>query len=79
MNAGWIVAHVERGMLVRVARTGVVGRVRAVDTEWAELHPYKGPLVTLDVRAERTCYSWCELEPVVVAKRAGNAGESGEA
>lgn len=52
------------GARMRVVHTGKVGRVRAVDLEWARLFPHKGPMLVLDVEADRQCYSLCELEPV---------------
>ena len=52
------------GRRVRVMRTGEVGLVRAIDREWAELYPHKGPMLILDISNSRKCYSWMELEPI---------------
>jgi hypothetical protein len=52
-----------RGSWMRVVSTGQVARVREVDIDWARLYPHKGPLLILDT-AGRTCYSFCELEPI---------------
>jgi len=52
------------GHRVRVLQTGEVGKVRAIDREWAELYPHKGPLLILDIRDPRKCYSLIELEPL---------------
>ena len=48
--------------MVKVVSTGKVGRVMAVDGEWAEIFPHKGPMVVLDIDSGRTCYSLCELD-----------------
>jgi len=50
------------GRFVRVMQTGEVGRIKAVDTEWAELYPHKGPMLILDISNARKCYSLMELE-----------------
>ncbi len=52
------------GYAVRVLRTGMVGRVQAVDTEWARMFPHKGPMLVLDIQSDRQCYSLCEVEPL---------------
>jgi hypothetical protein len=52
------------GNRVRVLQTGEVGRVKAVDREWADLYPHKGPMLILDIRDPRKCYSLIELEPI---------------
>jgi hypothetical protein len=52
------------GHRVRVVQTGEVGRVRAIDREWADLYPHKGPMLILDIRDPRKCYSLIELEPI---------------
>ncbi len=52
------------GYAVRVLRTGLVGRVQAVDNEWARLFPHKGPMLVLDIQSDRHCYSLCEVEPL---------------
>jgi hypothetical protein len=48
---------------MRIVSTGEVARVREVDVDWARLYPHKGPMLILEI-AGRTCYSFCELEPV---------------
>jgi hypothetical protein len=49
---------------MRIVSTGQVARVREVDIDWARLYPHKGPMLILET-AGRTCYSFCELEPIV--------------
>ncbi len=62
-----IASHpIEVGEAVRVLRTGEVGRIQAIDADWAKLFPHKGPLLVLEIPAERCCYSLCEVEPVHV-------------
>ncbi len=53
------------GNRVRVMQTGEVGSVKAIDREWAELYPHKGPMLILDIMNPRKCYSLIELEPLI--------------
>ena len=52
----------EIGEVMKVARTGKIGRVLQVDEEWGRLFPHKGPMVVLDIDSSRSCYSRCELD-----------------
>ena len=50
------------GPVARVAKTGKVGRVLSVDTEWEQIFPHKGAMIVLDIDSDRVCYSECELD-----------------
>ncbi len=47
---------------MKVACTGQLAKVGAVDDEWETMFLHKGPMIVLDIDSGRKSYSRCELD-----------------